>query len=379
MLNLMASEATWYPVLFDTPHNILRSVAIWLTLLLVIGITACFIALRKKPSFPLFKKFAFIFSISYAAVLGLTFLIFNFVEEGIVPILFIPLTILIFVVAAGMILIVLKKNQTTVLIAVSIIGAAVITTLICMAIHFSSGAAAEANWLENKDVNSVALYVFGVIAIVAVILVAIFFDKKNKFEFDTKSIAHAAVAVAMSFALSYLRIVKLPQVGSITIASLLPLMIYSYAFGLKKGVFAGLIFGLLQSVQDTYILHPAQFVLDYPAAFACIGLAVIFTNVLNLDKYPQIQFALGAVFAGVCRFIMHFLSGIFAFGTFAPEGTPVAIYSLGYQAAYVFPDLLICIFVGVILFSSKTVVGELKKLNPKAFNPPEEPVDNEDL
>jgi len=62
---------------------------------------------------------------------------------------------------------------------------------------------------------------------------------------------------------------------------------------------------------------------------------------------------------------------IFAFGSFAPEGTPVAIYSLGYQAAYVFPDLLICIFVGVILFSSKTVVNELKKLNPTVFIEPD--------
>ena len=51
----------------------------------------------------------------------------------------------------------------------------------------------------------------------------------------------------MSFALSYLRIVKMPQGGSITIASLLPLMLYSFMFGTKKGVFAGLIYGVLQA------------------------------------------------------------------------------------------------------------------------------------
>lgn len=122
----------------------------------------------------------------------------------------------------------------------------------------------------------------------------------------------------MSFALSYLRIVKMPQGGSITLASLLPLMIYSYMFGTKKGVFAGMIYGLLQALQDTYILHPAQFVLDYPLAFAGIGLAGMFAKTKALEKLPQLQFALGAVVAGVARFLMHFLSGIFAFGAFAP-------------------------------------------------------------
>ena len=60
---------------------------------------------------------------------------------------------------------------------------------------------------------------------------------------------------------------------------------------------------------------------------------------------------------------MHFLSGIFAFGAFAPEGTPVALYSLGYQAAYVFPDIVIAIAAGVLVFSSKSFVKAVKKFN----------------
>ena len=66
----------------------------------------------------------------------------------------------------------------------------------------------------------------------------------------------------MSFALSYVRIFRLPMGGSITFASMLPFMLYSYMYGTKKGVLAGLVYGVLQAVQDPWIIHPAQFALD---------------------------------------------------------------------------------------------------------------------
>ena len=166
----------------------------------------------------------------------------------------------------------------------------------------------------------------------------------------------------MSFALSYLRIVKMPQGGSITVASLLPLMIYSCMFGARKGMFAGMIYGLLQALQDFYLIHPAQFLLDYPVAFACIGVAGIFTRVASLDKLPQLQFALGAIVAGLARFLMHFLSGVFAFGSFAGDQNPY-LYSLAYQAGYVLPDVAIVIVVGIFVFSSASFVRLVRRYN----------------
>lgn len=361
----LLSDTTWYPVLFDTPHDVVRSIAIWLTLALIIAfaITFCTLKSKNKPT-TTFIKTSLICSIIYAATLIIMFLSFAFSEDGIVPILFIPLVILIAVIAACAVLIAIKKTKITVIISATAIGAAIIATIICIAVHFASGKAAEANWLTNEDVNSVALYVFAVIAVALLIAAALFFGRKDKRGFDTKSITYASICIAMSFALSYLRIVEMPQGGAITIASLLPLMIYAYAFGAKKGVLAGCIYGILQAVQDPYILHPAQFILDFPAPFACIGLTGIFSSAKNFDKYPQIKFALGAITAGAGRFIMHFISGIFAFGTFAPENQPVILYSLSYQALYVLPDLLICIIVGIALFSSKSFANQMEKLNP---------------
>ncbi|MGN1078413.1 MAG: energy-coupled thiamine transporter ThiT, partial [Candidatus Gallimonas sp.] len=185
-------------------------------------------------------------------------------------------------------------------------------------------------------------------------------------------ISYAAICIAMSFALSYLRIVKMPQGGSVTIASLLPLMIYSYMFGTKKGVFAGFVYGVLQAVQDPWIIHPAQFLLDYPVAFAAIGLAGMFAQVRKLDRLPQVQFALGALVASVVRFISHVLSGVFAFNAYAFDaGMNPWAYSLAYNS-FVFIDIAIVIAVGILIFSSKTVVKEARKFRPKAESAPAE-------
>lgn len=46
--------------------------------------------------------------------------------------------------------------------------------------------------------------------------------------------------------------------GSITLASMLPLMVYSYMFGARKGVFAGLIYGVLQFIQNPQVYEWMQ-------------------------------------------------------------------------------------------------------------------------
>jgi thiamine transporter len=94
-----------------------------------------------------------------------------------------------------------------------------------------------------------------------------------------------------------------------------------------------------------------------------MGLAGLFAQTKSLEKYPQAQFALGGILAGIGRFLMHFLAGTFAFGVFAPEGVPDALYSFLYQAGYVLPDIAIAIVCGIALFSSKLFVKESKKFH----------------
>ncbi len=364
LYSLLSNKAEWYPFLFDTPMNAVRSVAIWLTAALLVGFFVTLFLLKEKKRKG-FLKTSLIGSIAYACVLGALYLLFTFQEDGIEAIIFIPLLVLLVSIAGSAVLLLFKKTPAVYITVCSVIITAFLATLICVAIHFSSGKAAENNWLTNEDVNSVGLYVSALLLTAAIVVLALYLGRKDKREFDAKTISYAGICIAMSFALSYMRLVRMPQGGSITPASILPLMIFAYAFGIKKGVFVGFTYGLLQAFQSTdSILHPAQFLLDFPIAYACVGFAGVFAHVKPLNKYPQAQIALGGIVAGISRFIMHFLSGVFAFGVFAPAGTPIVLYSLGYQAGYVLPDIAIAIAVSVFVFSSKTFVKELRKLNP---------------
>ena len=86
------------------------------------------------------------------------------------------------------------------------------------------------NWITDENgnilwdqVNTIGLYVGAVLLVGALIAAAFLLDRKKAHKgFSTRSITFAAVCIAMSFALSYLKIVEMPQGGSITIASLLP-------------------------------------------------------------------------------------------------------------------------------------------------------------
>jgi len=361
-LNTLLDGLTWYPTLFDSPLNAVRSVAIWLTLILVIAYMVCLFVLKSDVR----KRFFAISTptlIAYTCALCALFLTLSFCEEGIQPILFIPLLVLLCTIAGSAVTLLFQRNKSLFILLGCVVGCAFLAVLICMGIHFASGKAAEINWLKNENVQSVWLYVSSIFSVLVLVLLALFCGKQKKKGFDSKSITYASICIAMSFALSFMRIVRLPQGGSITPASLLPLMVYAYMFGVRKGIFAGFIYGVLQAFQDPAVLHPAQFLLDYPVAFAWIGLAGLFAQRKGLAKYPQLQFAIGGILAGLGRFMMHFLSGTFAFGIFAPEGTPAALYSLVYQAGYVLPDLAIAIAVGIALFSSKSFVKETRKFH----------------
>lgn len=350
-INTLLASVKWYPVLFDSALNAMRSIAFWLTVAIAIAFALCVILLhgdnRKK-----FLKPAIIAIIAYAAAVGIALLALTLSEDGIVVLLFVPLLILILAVAASAVTLFLKRNKLVYIITGSVTGAALIATLICMGVY-------SADSVTMND--QIALYICAILFMGAVIAVSAVVDRKNKFVFDSKSIAYAAICIAMSFALSYLRIVRMPQGGSITPASLLPLMLYAFMFGAKKGIFAGFIYGLLQALQSPDgVIHPAQFVLDFPLAFACMGLAGLFANLKALNKLPQVQFLLGGIIAGLGRFIMHFISGTFAFGAYAPEGQPAWLYSLGYQAGYVLPDVAIAVVAGALALCSPAIVRLIK-------------------
>lgn len=244
----------------------------------------------------------------------------------------------------------------------SLCGIALIATLVCLAVYYNQKIANDGYYnSDTATVQQLALYILAILSIAVIIGLSLF--DKQKLTFDSRALAYAGICVAMSFALSYIKLWDMPQGGSITLVSLLPLMFYSYIFGAKKGVFVGFVYGILQAVQDPWIIHPAQFLLDYPVAFSAAGLAGLFRERKFLKKLPQGKFAVGAILAGTLRFVCHVLSGALAFEAYA-EGQNAWIYSLIYNS-YVFIDVALVIAAGVFVLSSASFVKTIEKIDVK--------------
>lgn len=201
-----------------------------------------------------------------------------------------------------------------------------------------------------------------IVVAIALVVTAILLDRRPKNTAKEKSnslsVAYAAVCIALAFGLSYVRMYKAPYGGSITLASTIPLAIYSYIFGWKKGLVCGLIYGFLQSVQDPWIVHPIQYLLDYPIAFGVIGLmGGMFNKAFTLkNEYASntVKLTLGIVCGFVLRYIAHALSGAIFFGEYMPDTfSNVWIYTFTYNALYIFPDMAIAVIAGALLMASK--------------------------
>lgn len=166
--------------------------------------------------------------------------------------------------------------------------------------------------------------------------------------FSTKIFAEIIVLVALAAVLGFishnLSILRLPQGGSINLG-MVPIFWLALRRGWKIGFFAGAVFGIVDMTFEPFIVHPVQFILDYPLAFAVLGFSGFFRG------YPVVGVAIG----GFGRFICHFISGIVYFSDYAPVGMSPVVYSASYNGVYLIPSILICAIIIGILQKSKTL------------------------
>jgi thiamine transporter len=203
--------------------------------------------------------------------------------------------------------------------------------------------------------------------IVLLVLIALI-GRFGKTRSSAKEVAFAGICVAMSFTLAVLKAPIFVQTGgSVTLASFVPIMIYAYAFGPTKGFVVGLIHGLLNFIEDPYILSPATFVFDYLLAFMSVGVMGFFGKMPRKER-EVLPIVLGAVCVFSIRFISHLLSGMIFFDAFgASSGFPAwastnsFVYSLIYQCTYIPADALIATMVLVFL-TKKGVLDNLIKV-----------------
>lgn len=153
-----------------------------------------------------------------------------------------------------------------------------------------------------------------------------------------RKLTMAAVAMGLAAVLQYVKVWQMPQGGSVSL-EMIPLLFIALLEGPVTGIGAGVAFGLLKLLLEPYVVHPLQLILDYPLAFAFLGLAGFW------PRRPWLGITLGVL----GRLAAHVISGAIFFGSYAPKGMNVWIYSTGYNAAYIIPELILAVIILQIL------------------------------
>ncbi|WP_169713787.1 energy-coupled thiamine transporter ThiT [Paludifilum halophilum] len=142
--------------------------------------------------------------------------------------------------------------------------------------------------------------------------------------------------------------------GSISLA-MVPIVVISFRRGWKAGVFCGFLVGLINYLLEPFIVHPVQVVLDYPVAYAALGVAGA-VSLRDTGKAGEagvniLRISAAVALAGLFRLAAHFISGVIWFAAYAPEGLSPVLYSFLYNASYILPDTFVSIAVMAVLIA----------------------------
>ncbi|MBR4049906.1 MAG: energy-coupled thiamine transporter ThiT [Clostridia bacterium] len=201
----------------------------------------------------------------------------------------------------------------------------------------------------------------------------------------TKRLALSGILIAMATVLSFIKVFEWPFGGSITAASMLPLAMLGYTYGVKWGLAVGLLHGVIQAITGATMSSAfagqtpgavaAICMIDYFIAFSVIGLSGMFKGKI---KNHSVGFALGTAVAVFLRYVCHVASGYIFFKSYADwffgevmvngfsamlmeKCSPNLlglIYSVIYNAAYMMPELAITTVCAVLLI---TLVPPVKR------------------
>lgn len=167
------------------------------------------------------------------------------------------------------------------------------------------------------------------------------------------TLVECAILIAMAFVLGFIKIIDMPYGGSVTAASMVPVIIAGYRHGLKWGVITGFAYSLLQlltglesvSYATSSTAAVAIIMLDYIVAFTVLGLLGIFKR----NKHQTSVLILGSFAVCFLRFICHVITGCTVWAGVSIPTADGAVYSLIYNAAYMIPETVVTVYVIALL------------------------------
>lgn len=192
--------------------------------------------------------------------------------------------------------------------------------------------------------------------LVFLIASALFGLDRSKARMSTKQLVWCAAAMALAFVTSYIKLFRLPFGGSVTLFSMLFICLIGYWFGPKTGVLTGLAYGILQFLQEPYVLNFFQVCCDYVFAFAALGLAGFFAKSKNgLLK--------GYILGTLMRGLFHTIGGYLYWMDYMPENFPASlasVYPIVYNYSYILAEGILTVIV-ISLPPVKKALAQLKK------------------
>ena len=170
---------------------------------------------------------------------------------------------------------------------------------------------------------------------------------------NTKKITTGALMVALATVLSMIALLRMPQGGTVTAVSMAPVIIFSFTSDLRYSLITAFVYSLIQMMiggvappAENFISYMAVILLDYVIAFTVLGFA---GSIKRKFKNVYIGASIGTLIVTLVRFVCHFLSGILIWGVYAPEGQPVALYSLVYNGSYIAVEIVITVVAATLL------------------------------
>lgn len=202
-------------------------------------------------------------------------------------------------------------------------------------------------------------YVISIVAGILLFLVAVYFAGKHSKarKLSTKQLVFAAMGIALAFVTSYIKIFSLPWGGSVTLCSMLFIVLIANWYGVQTGILVGLAYGILQFLQEPYVLSFFQVCCDYIFAFAALGVAGFFAG-------KNKGLLKGYIAAVIARGFFHSLGGYLYWMSYMPDNFPkslTAVYPIVYNYSYLLAEGIITVILLCIPAVSKALdsVGKM--------------------
>lgn len=168
-------------------------------------------------------------------------------------------------------------------------------------------------------------------------------------EKESKSLvlAECGILIAMSFVLSFIKIIDMPYGGSVTAFSMLPVIIAAYRHGFSWGLLTGFTYSVLQLIlglsnvgyATSATAAVAIIMLDYIVAFTCLGLV----GIAKKNKNQTAVLVVGTIVVCVIRYICHIISGCTVWAGVSIPTSDGLLYSIVYNGAYMIPETVVTV------------------------------------